>query len=346
MNVKDNFVNSVVQKCGPAVVRVQTEQKVEIPALGNAEIFSFFFGVRPERTQERTRKGQGSGFCVDGKAGFILTNAHVVQGADRISVNFAGRHASLECDLLETDEVIDLAVLQVKDRSKLPLPSMAMGHSESVKTGDWAIVLGNPLGLQNTCTLGIVSSLERSTGETGFDWMRHPLLQTDAAVNQGNSGGPMLNEIGEVIGMISMRALFGEGIGFAVPVDSIRSALPSLLSGKKVPRSYIGLKMKSSLEEQPHEGAFIDVVLNGSPAAEAGLKEDDQIAEVNGHKVRHFDEVQMAVRSASVGSRLKLKVRRGKESLSKTLTTADIRKLREAGPQASPKPQHRVVIIP
>ncbi|CAE7468221.1 hhoA [Symbiodinium pilosum] len=230
------------------------------------------------------------------------------------------------------------------DKAQLPLPSMALGASDAVKTGDWTIVLGNPLGLQNTCTLGIVSSLDRSTGETGFDWMRHPLIQTDAAVNQGNSGGPMLNEIGEVIGMISMRALFGEGIGFAIPVDSIRTALPSLLSGKKVPRSYIGVKM-AMREESGREHAVVDVVLDGSPAAEAGLKVDDQIVEVNSRKVRHFDEVQLAVRSLPVGTRMKLKVRRGEKSTSVVVTTADIRRLREASP-ASPAGRPRVVILP
>eukprot|EP00435_Cladocopium_sp_Y103_P056427 s786_g19.t1 len=270
--VKDNFVNRVVEMCGPAVVRIQTEQKVEVPAFTNLG------GL----TQRATK-----------------------------------------------DEVIDLAALKVKEKTKLPLPAMPLGYSEVVKTG-------NPLGLQNTCTLGIVSSLDRSTGETGFDWMRHPLIQTDAAVNQGNSGGPMLNEDGEVIGMISMRALFGEGIGFAIPVDSIRSALPSLISRKKVPRPYIGLKMKSSLESCG-QGAFVEMVLEGSPAEEAKLQENDQIVEVNGQKLRHFDQVQMAVRSTKVGGQLKLKIKRGKETVSATVTTADIRKLREAKGQESPK---------
>jgi len=339
--VKENFINLAVQKCGPAVVRIQTEQKVEVPAL-NSDIFSFFFGIRPPDQSERRIKGQGSGFCID-SSGVILTNAHVVQGADRITAHFAGKHAALECELLETDEVIDLAALRVKEKSQLPLPGMSLGYSEAVKTGDWTIVLGNPLGLQNTCTLGIVSSLDRSTGETGFDWMRHPLIQTDAAVNQGNSGGPMLNELGEVIGMISMRALFGEGIGFAIPVDSIRSALPNLISKKKVPRPYIGLKMKS-VESESSGGAYVEMVLEGSPAAEAKIKESDQILEVNGQKLRHFEQVQIAIRSTKVGGQVKLKIRRGKESISTTVTTADIRKLREAKGQESPK--RRVVIIP
>ena len=153
----------------------------------------------------------------------------------------------------------------------------------------------------------------------------------------------MLNELGEVIGMISMRALFGEGIGFAIPVDSIRSALPNLISKKKVPRPYIGLKMKS-VESEPSGGAYVEMVLEGSPAAEAKIKENDQILEVNGQKLRHFEQVQIAIRSTKVGGQVKLKIRRGKESISTTVTTADIRKLREAKGQESPK--RRVVIIP
>eukprot|EP00913_Durusdinium_trenchii_P031153 g29171.t1 len=323
--VKDNFVNRVVEKCGPAVVRIQTEQKVELPAIANADLFSFFFGLRPDA--ERKIKGQGSGFCVDAEKGVILTNAHVVQSADRITAHFAGRPGSgahgsrgvgVECELLETDEVIDLAVLQVKewevhefiaakfDKSKLPLPAMSLGSSETVKTGDWTIVLGNPLGLQNTCTLGIVSSLDRSTGETGFDWMRHPLIQTDAAVNQGNS-------------IISMRALFGEGIGFAIPVESIKGALPTLLARKKVPRSYIGVK-SLGLHRHPcwscravatgprmkftdDSPAVIETVLEKSPAKEAKLQEEDQILEVNGHKVRGALAMACALRARAASER-------------------------------------------
>uniref|UniRef100_A0A7S4PZV0 PDZ domain-containing protein n=1 Tax=Alexandrium monilatum TaxID=311494 RepID=A0A7S4PZV0_9DINO len=349
--VKDNFVNRVVQRCGPAVVRVETEQRVELPGVDNADIFSFFFGVRPEaRRQERRVSGHGSGFCIDGNSGVILTNAHVVQGADRITASFAGRGDPLECEVLETDEVIDLAAIKVKGRLAAPLPSMQLGASETVRTGDWAIVLGNPLGLQNTCTLGIVSSLDRSTGETGFDWMRHPLLQTDAAVNQGNSGGPMINELGEVIGVISMRALFGEGIGFAIPVDSIKSALPSLLNRTKVPRSFLGLKMTAERPDggRRPEGALVELVLPRSPAEAAGLEAGDEIVEVQGRKVKHFDEVQTAVRSAQVGSKLSFKVRHKGESRSVNIKTADIRQLREGGSDGrSPRGgRRRIVILP
>jgi S1-C subfamily serine protease len=354
--VKDNFVNRVVDAAGPAVVRVETEQKVEMPALDNSDVFSFFFGVKPHGTQqERKVQGHGSGFCVDGKDGIILTNAHVVQDADRISVTFPGKTAPLDCEILETDEAIDVAALRLKERPKAPLPSMPLGSSETCRTGDWAVVLGNPFGLQNTCTLGIISSLDRSTGETGFDWMRHPLLQTDAAVNQGNSGGPMLNENGEVVGMISMRALFGEGIGFAIPSDSIRAAMASLLQKQKVPRAYIGLKMTASApsasqRQKEARGAYVEMVMPHSPAQKAGFEVDDLIVEIDGRKVRSFDEVQTFVRAAKVGTQTMFKVKRGETTQTLKVQTADIQRLRETQAQAaksrSPQGQHRVLILP
>eukprot|EP00933_Yihiella_yeosuensis_P076519 TRINITY_DN86324_c0_g1_i1.p1 TRINITY_DN86324_c0_g1~~TRINITY_DN86324_c0_g1_i1.p1 ORF type:complete len:386 (-),score=60.54 TRINITY_DN86324_c0_g1_i1:52-1155(-) len=346
--VKDNFVNRVVEKCGPAVVRVEIEQKVEMSGLDNSDIFSFFFGIRPEQ-QERRVKGHGSGFCIDGSKGVILTNAHVVQGADRITASFAGLGAPLECEILETDEAIDVAAIRVKEKIRSPLPSMPLGYGDSVMTGDWAIVLGNPLGLQNTCTLGIVSSLDRSTGETGFDWMRHPLLQTDAAVNQGNSGGPMLNEVGEVIGMISMRALFGEGIGFAIPVDSVKATLSSLLNRRKVPRSYLGIKMSNDKNSynSKESGVEIETVLRGSPAESAGLQSGDVIVEFGGRKVSSFDEVQLGVRFAEVGSKIALKIKRNGKSQSLTVKTEDIRELKRAGSEGGRRgaPERKVFIM-
>jgi len=356
--VSDNFVNRVVDRCGPAVVRVETEQKISQPAVADADLFSFFFGIRPDAgPKERKVRGSGSGFCIDGANGIILTNAHVVQNADRVTVTFAGKGPPIECEVLGIDEVIDLAALRVKERPKTSLPSMTLGSSEAVRTGDWAIILGSPLGLQNTCTLGIVSSLDRSTGETGFDWMRHPLLQTDAAVNQGNSGGPMLNELGEVIGIVSMRAMFGEGIGFAIPTDSVGAALPSLLKGSKVPRAYLGLKMSSGAEGAgAGDGAHVEIVLPGSPAEAAGFESGDRIVELDSRHIRGFDEVQVAVRSSRVGAKLSVKVQRSgqKSPISLAVTAGDIKMLKEnsgagrgPGRRGQGHPSHeRIIIMP
>lgn len=168
-------------------------------------------------------------------------------------------------------------------------------------------------------------------------------------MNQGNSGGPMLNENGEVVGMISMRALFGEGIGFAIPTDSITSAMTSLLQRKKVPRAYIGLKMTSTPPDsgqRERQGAFVEMVVPRSPAEKAGFQVDDQIVEVEGKKVRQFDEVQMFVRSAKVGTKATFKVKRGDTSHVLQVQTADIRQLREAQAEASKgSPKHGRVII-
>jgi len=265
--------------------------------------------------------------------------------------SFGDGKTSMECEVLEVDEVVDLAVLRVNQRLKSPLPELQLGSSESLKPGDWAIVLGNPLGLQNTCTLGIISSLDRSTGETGFDWMRHPLIQTDAAVNQGNSGGPLLNELGEVVGMISMRALFGEGIGFATPADSIRVALPALLRREKVSRGYLGLKMSAgSPDGERRSGAFVDVVIPGSPAEIGGFHAEDLIVEAEGRRVKHFSDVQRLVRSAVVGGELRFKVKRGSKSQSVRAVVEDIhnlrREMRHVGGHAPKGGHHGIVIVP
>merc|ERR550534_1882966 len=241
--VGDNFVAKVVEKYGDAAVRVETERTVDVAL--EADIFSFFFGGRPEVGKKKEKvNGHGSGFCVEG--GVVLTNAHVVAGADSIYVTFP-KGQRQKAVLLGCDEVLDLAVLQL-ERWCYPC-AIPLGYSSSLKAGDWSIVLGNPLGLSNTVTLGIISSLDRSSGETGWDWMRQPLIQTDATVNQGNSGGPLMNELGQVVGIISMRALFGEGIGFAIPIDSVKQALPLLLKRKSVPHAYLGVKMENEKDK-------------------------------------------------------------------------------------------------
>lgn len=349
--VQDNFVNRVVEKCGKAVLRVDTEQKQQLDFGGNSDIFSFFFGTKPDAKEHKVR-GHGSGFCIDA-SGLVLTNAHVVQNADRVTVTFPGTNKPLEAEVLETDEVLDLAALRVRGHSGKTLPSVQMGSSESCRTGDWAIVLGNPLGLNNTCTLGIISSMDRSSGETGFDWMRHPLLQTDAAVNQGNSGGPLLNEVGQVIGIIGMRAMHGEGIGFAIPIDSVKVSLASLAQGKKVPHSYIGVKMKTVDPEvcdskrlpKGSTGAVIEMVLPNSPAAAAGLEADDIIVEVDRKRVERIDMVQNTVRSAPVGSKMSFRVKRDGKSINANVQTEDVKKLREAASKQKSMPPQRIIIM-
>eukprot|EP00930_Biecheleria_cincta_P058492 TRINITY_DN44317_c0_g1_i1.p1 TRINITY_DN44317_c0_g1~~TRINITY_DN44317_c0_g1_i1.p1 ORF type:complete len:445 (-),score=44.96 TRINITY_DN44317_c0_g1_i1:391-1725(-) len=339
--VKDNFVNHVVEKCGPAVVRIDTEKQQSQQSQMESDIFSFFFGVRPDQANRKV-EGHGSGFCVE-SSGIVLTNAHVVQGQDRIFVTFPDG-MRLEATVLGLDEVIDLAALQVAPGGR-SLPSIKLGSSQALRAGDWAIACGTPFGLNNSCTLGIISNLDRSTGEAGWDWMRHPLIQTDAAVNRGNSGGPLLNEVGEAIGMVSMRALFGEGIAFAIPIDSIKHCLPSLLKRSDVSHAYLGIKLGSTLDGR--RGVAIQMILDGTPAKEAGLQDGDVIEEFDGRQLTQIEDLQNFVRGLAAGTAVKLKVRHadGKSSR-KTVVAGDVRRLKELRAKSRSQPMQTIVIMP
>lgn len=342
--VGDNFVAKVVERCGKAVVRVEIDRTVTVGL--QSDIFSFFFGGKPGKEKKEKVRGHGTGFCIEG--GLVLTNAHVVQGAENIYVIFP-KGVKEQVELLGTDEVLDIAVLRLK---KCSAPQhVPLGCSSGLKPGDWSIVLGHPLGLNNTVTLGIISSLERSSGETGFDWMRHALIQTDAAVNQGNSGGPLLNELGQCVGIISMRALFGEGIGFAIPIDAVKGALPLIQKRKTVPHAYLGIKMSNQSEDSTTDpprsdssangslkpktitGVHIDLVLPNSPGEQGGLKIGDIITDVDGAKVKKMEEVQTKVREAPVGKRMRFKIlrREGEKDVkvNVSILTADVTDLKK-----------------
>lgn len=344
--VQDTFVNKVMAQVGPAVVRIDTERKRPEPTGLEAELFSFFFGGRPEETGKV--EGHGSGFCVE-SSGIILTNAHVVQGQDRIFVTFPDG-LKLEAAVLGADEVIDLAALHVAPPAGSKLPSIRLGSSSGLRVGDWAIACGNPFGLNNSCTLGIISSLDRSTGETGWDWMRHPLIQTDAAVNQGNSGGPLLNESGDAIGVVSMRALFGEGIAFAIPADGIKQCLRSLLKREEVPHAYLGAKLSALADGE--RGVMVQTVIPGTPADQAGLSNGDVIEELDGRALQRVDEVQRIVRGLKPGKAVTLKLRRGDGKPSQVKVTAgDVKHLKQVREHAAKrlegkKPHRTIVLLP
>ncbi|MEO1402618.1 MAG: trypsin-like peptidase domain-containing protein, partial [Cyanobacteria bacterium J06635_1] len=211
----ESFVAAAVQRVGPAVVRIDTERTVvrDVPDLFYDDpFFRGFFGPDTFQRvpQEERLRGQGSGFIIDG-SGYILTNAHVVDEADRVTVTLKdGR--TFEGTVEGVDEVTDMAVVKV-DAGSDALPTATLGDSEQVQVGDWAIAVGNPLGLDNTVTLGIVSTLKRSSATVGIPDKRVDFIQTDAAINPGNSGGPLLNAKGEVIGMNTAIISGAQGLG-------------------------------------------------------------------------------------------------------------------------------------
>lgn len=324
-----NFVTAVVQKDGPAVVRIDSSRVVNNPSTNDGEdFFSQFFGFElPSAPKQEIQQGTGSGFVIN-KDGRILTNAHVVNGFDTVKVTLKdGR--SFKGKVLGQDPVTDVAVVKI-DASNLPI--VKLGSSARLQPGEWAIAIGNPLGLDNTVTVGIVSATGRSSGLLGMPNERVNFIQTDAAINPGNSGGPLLNQRGEVIGMNTAILKDAQGLGFAIPIDTAERIAQQLVSTGKVEHPYLGIQMLTLTPElkqminrevtglvDADQGVVIARVVPGSPADKASLKAGDVIRKIDNHAVNNVDEVQQLVEKSSVGSSLPLVISRGNQTLNLNL---------------------------
>ncbi|MBA3921595.1 MAG: trypsin-like peptidase domain-containing protein, partial [Nostocaceae cyanobacterium] len=232
-----NFVAAAANRVGPAVVRIDTERTVNRrlePMMEDPFSRRFFGDGYPQQLPTEQLRGLGSGFIID-KSGVILTNAHVVDQADKVTVRLKDGRA-LEGKVQGVDEVTDLAVVKINAGGDLPVATL--GSSDSLQVGDWAIAVGNPLGFDNTVTLGIVSTLKRSSAQVGIPDKRLDFIQTDAAINPGNSGGPLLNDQGEVIGINTAIRADAAGIGFAIPIDKAKAIAFQLQRGQKVAHPY------------------------------------------------------------------------------------------------------------
>jgi len=298
----DSFAD-VVAAVNPAVVNIDT--------LSTERVFSFeswFFFDRPY--EERSRKGRGSGFVVR-PDGYLLTNQHVIDGAQQIWVTFADGK-KLRATVVGQDRVLDLAVLKVEARG---LPVAPLGDSSKVRPGDWAIAIGNPFGFEHTVTVGVVSALGRPISIEEEGRYYEDLIQTDAYINVGNSGGPLVNAQGEVIGvntMIFAAEPAPAPIGFALPIDRAKPVLDQLIKVGHVVRSWIGVSFGGSLTPAlakyfgvPVErGVVVGRVSRGSPAYEKGIEARDIITRINGHPVNDMREADKLVWQTPVGSNM------------------------------------------
>ncbi|MEW6498265.1 MAG: HhoA/HhoB/HtrA family serine endopeptidase [Cyanobacteriota bacterium] len=327
-----NFVTAVVEKVGPAVVRIDASRTVtsRIPEAFNNPLFRDFFGADiPDQSQQRVERGTGSGFIINSD-GMILTNAHVVDGADTVNVtlkdgrSFAGK-------VVGTDSVTDVAVIKIQANN---LPAVPVGDSNQLKPGEWAIAIGNPLGLDNTVTTGIISATGRSSSQVGVSDKRVEFIQTDAAINPGNSGGPLLNASGQVIGMNTAIIQRAQGLGFAIPINTAQRIANELIAKGKVDHPYLGIQMvtltpelKDNINNNPNSGLSVDEdrgvliakVISGSPAAKAGLRAGDVINKINGQPVKNAEDIQKAVEGSQVGSNLQIKLRRNQRDFALTV---------------------------
>jgi Do/DeqQ family serine protease len=329
--VPRNYVVDAVNRTGPAVVRINASRTVvaENPQIPDAfledPMFRQFFGDQLRRMpKDRVERGTGSGFIIN-KDGDIITNAHVVSGADKVTVILKdGRQ--LEGKVLGSDELTDVAVIQVKADN---LPTVSLGSSQSLQTGDWAIAIGNPLGLDNTVTAGIVSAIGRKSGQIGVD-KRVSFIQTDAAINPGNSGGPLLNQNGEVIGVNTAIIQGAQGLGFAIPIETAQRIAKQLIENGKVSRAYLGVQMvtvdanvKAEVNKDTEfcskisddKGVLITKVVENSPAAKSGAKCGDVIVKFNDKEILTADQVTQLVEDRSVGDKIIVEVKRNGQTI-------------------------------
>ncbi|WP_414562426.1 MULTISPECIES: HhoA/HhoB/HtrA family serine endopeptidase [unclassified Anabaena] len=334
-----SFVTAAVNRVGKAVVRIDTERTItrRIDPFMEDPFFRRFFGEGfSQQLPPEQLRGLGSGFIID-KSGLVLTNAHVVDKADKVTVRLKdGR--TYEGKVQGIDEVTDLAVVKINAGNDLPVA--ALGSSDNVQVGDWAIAVGNPLGFDNTVTLGIVSTLKRSSAQVGIADKRLDFIQTDAAINPGNSGGPLLNERGEVIGINTAIRPDAMGIGFAIPIDKAKAIAAQLQRDGRVVHPYLGVQMLTLTPELAQQnntdpnspmqipeinGVVVIRVVPNSPAATAGIRRGDVIVQVDRETVTSAEQLQNLVENSRLGQALQVKVQRGNQTQMLSIRTAELR---------------------
>jgi len=317
----------IVKDVGPAVVYISTEQTVksrqrtpeQFREFFGDEFFRRFFGDVPQG-REYKQRGLGSGF-ITSKDGYILTNNHVVEAADKIKVTLSDKR-EFTAKVVGTDPKTDVAVIKIDGEN---LPTVTLGDSDTVEVGDWAIAIGNPYGLSQTVTAGIISAEGRSNiGLNDYE----DFIQTDAAINPGNSGGPLVNIDGEVIGIntaIFSRSGGYQGIGFAIPVNMAKSVQESLITEGKVVRGWLGVMIQTVTPEiakgfglDEATGTLVGDVLKGGPAEKSGIQRGDVIISFDGQAVDGPNSLKNIVAATDVGKKVDVVViRNGKK---KTIT--------------------------
>ena len=330
---KQSFVADAVARSGPAVVTLETSRRVRSMGMAGLPqglladpLFQHFFGL-PGRVAPRSRieRGQGSGVIFSAE-GLVLTNAHVVEKTDQLMVGLPdGRRVPGR--LVGQDKITDLAVVQLDGSG--PWPTAPLGDSDQLRVGDWAIAVGNPFGLENTVTLGIVSNLNRNVSQLGISGKRLDLIQTDAAINPGNSGGPLLNSEGNVVGINTLvRSGPGAGLGFAIPINRARTIAQQLVERGRASHPMVGVGLSPVPSARSGEanspGAVIRSVVPGGPAARSGLKVDDVIVSVEGLPIDGPAEVVSAIDRHGVGRPITLGLIRGDSRIELAVTPVEL----------------------
>jgi len=319
----------LAEELSPAVVNISTAQKVERPSFGPRsgpdlpegtpfeDFFKDFFdkrGGEGGNGEPRTVQSLGSGFVID-PAGYIVTNNHVIEGADEITVNFVNGDA-LEAELIGTDPKTDIALLKLIDEPSSPIPFVPFADSDKTRVGDWVIAIGNPFGLGGSVSAGIISARNRDINAGPYD----DFLQTDAAINRGNSGGPLFNMDGEVVGVNT--AIFSPtggsvGVGFSVPANIASNIVDQLREFGETRRGWLGVRIRQVTDElaeglqlEEPKGALVEDVTSGGPAEDAGVEVGDVILSFDGTDITEMRELPRAVAGTAVDETVRMVVSR------------------------------------
>jgi serine protease Do len=314
-------ITQIVDQSSKAVVLIESFVKPQSSqgSSHNNDWFRQFFGdeffTTPESNKdggsELKKAGMGTGFIFE-ESGYILTNQHVIDGADEVRVTVEGHEKPFVAEVLGTSYELDLAALKIK--SDEPFPTLPLGNADEVKVGDWVVAIGNPYGFDHTVTVGVLSakgrpiSIQDSKGTRNYE----NLFQTDASINPGNSGGPLLNMRGEVIGINTAVSSQAQGIGFAIPSSTVSQVLDNLKNDVEIPSPYIGVQLgeidkdwAKELKLESTEGALIGTVERRSPAFEAGIRPYDVVVDIDGKKIKNPTDLQEVVRGHKVGDKVK-----------------------------------------
>ncbi|MCD6525996.1 MAG: DegQ family serine endoprotease [Desulfuromonas sp.] len=315
---------ALTKQLKPAVVNISSSKKANSSGgtfdrlrSPHQDFFEDFFEkfFQGREIPQHKQKSLGSGFIISAD-GYILTNDHVVDNADKITVQLAGGK-TFSASLEGIDPKLDLALLKIDTEEKLP--TVKLGNSDSLEIGEWVMAIGNPFGLQQTVTVGIVSAKGRVIGAGPYD----NFIQTDASINPGNSGGPLFNTRGEVVGINTAIVAGGQGIGFAIPINAAKSILPQLKETGHVTRGWLGVTIQQVSEDLANSfglhdatGALISAIAKDSPAARAGLKRGDVILRLNDQKIESMNDLPRLVADIPVGEKAQVTIfRQGEEKI-------------------------------
>ncbi|MAD75748.1 MAG: serine endoprotease DegQ [Rheinheimera sp.] len=337
----------MLDKATPAVVHISVEGSREVRQR-IPDAFREFFGQRGEgnQRQEQPFSGLGSGVIIDAEKGYIVTNNHVVQDADKIQIKLKdGR--SFTANKLGADPQSDIALLQIEAKNLVQIP---LADSDKLRVGDYAIAIGNPFGLEQTVTSGIVSSLGRSgLNMDGFE----DFIQTDAAINRGNSGGALVNLRGELIGINT--AILGPnggnvGIGFSIPSNMMKNLVDEIIEFGQIRRGSLGVRgndvnseLTEALNLNVSKGAFVNEVLPDTAAAKAGLKAGDVIVSMNGNRIQSFNELRAKIATLGANRKAELGILRDGKERSVTVTLQELASGQLAANQLHPMLQGAIL---